>query len=70
MGGKFVFQTVYLRLKLKPTWQGLCAVLSQSVMSNQDLSQDKNHRAWFQDLMKPRFLMSHCKKFSERHNDR
>ena len=34
------------------------------------LDSAKTHGAWFQDLMKLRFLMSHWKKFSERHSDR
>ena len=49
---------------------GLCAMLSHSVVSNQDLSLAKAHGAWFQDLVKLRFLMSHCKKNSVRHSDR
>ena len=28
---KVVLETVYLRLRLKPTWQGLCAMLSHSL---------------------------------------
>ena len=56
---KVVLETVYLRLRLKPTWQGLCAMLSHSVASNWDLSPAKTHGAWFQDLMNLRFLMSH-----------
>ena len=56
---KVVLETVYLRLGLKPTWQGLCALLSHSLVSDQDLSLAKTHGAWFQDLMKLRFLMSH-----------
>ena len=58
---KVVFEAVYLRLGLKPTWQGLCAMLSHSVISDWDLSLDKTHGAWFQDLMKLGFLMYHCK---------
>ena len=44
---KGVLETVYLRLGLKPTWQGFCAVLSHSVMSDQDLGLAKTHSAWF-----------------------
>ena len=44
----------------------LCAMLSHSVVSDWDLSLAKTHSAWFQDLMKLRFLMSHCKKNSVR----
>ena len=33
-------------------------------MYDQDLSLAKTHSAWFQDLMKLRFLMSHCRKNS------
>ena len=58
---KVVFETIYLRLGLKPTWQGLCAMLSHSVASDWDLSLAKTHSAWFQVLMKLRFLMSHCR---------
>ena len=42
-------------------------MLSHSVVSNQDLSLAKAHGAWFQDLVKLRFLMSHCKKNLVRH---
>ena len=59
-----MFETVYLRLGLKTMW--LCAMLSHSVVSDWDLSLAKTHSAWFQDLMKLRFLMSHCKKNSVR----
>ena len=45
----------------------LCLV---TVMSYQDLSLAKTHGAQFQDLVKLRFFMSHCKKFSERHSNR
>ena len=31
-------------------------------MSDWNLSPAKNHGAWFQDLIKLRFLMSHCRK--------
>ena len=41
-------------------------MLSQSVVSNWDLSLAKTDGASFQDLMKLRFLMSHCKKNSVR----
>ena len=58
---KVVFEAVYLRLRLTPTWQGLCAMLRHSIISDWDLSLDKTHGAWFQDLMKLRFLMNHCK---------
>ena len=47
-------------------WLGLCAMLSHSVMSDPDLSPPKTHTAWFQDLVKLRFLMSDCKKNSLR----
>ena len=57
-----MFEAVYLRLGLKPMW--LCAMLSHSVVSDWDLSLAKTHSAWFQDLMKLRFLMSRCKKNS------
>ena len=68
---KVVFKTVCVRLGLKPTWKGFCAMLSHSVVSNWDLSLAKTHGAWFQDLMMLRLLMSHCKeKFSERHSNR
>ena len=30
---KVAFETIYLRLRFESTWQGLCAVLSPSVMS-------------------------------------
>ena len=33
------------------------------------LSLAKTHGAWLQDLMKLRFMMPHCKKFSERHSE-
>ena len=36
-------------------------MLSHSIISDWDLSLDKTHGAWFQDLMKLRFLMNHCK---------
>ena len=42
---KAVFETVYLRLGLQPTWQGLCAMLGHSVMSNWDLNPAKTHGA-------------------------
>ena len=45
-------------------------MLSHSVVSDWDLSPAKTHGAWFYDLMKLRLLMSHCKKFSERHSSR
>ena len=42
-------------------------MLSHSVVSDWDLNLARTYGAWFQDLMKLRFLMSHCKKkFSER----
>ena len=47
-------------------WLEVCAILSHSVMSDPDLSPPKIHSAWFQDLVKLRFLMSHCKKNSLR----
>ena len=53
---KVVFKTVYLRLGLIPTWKGLCAMLSHSVVSDWDLSLAKTHGAWFQDLMTLRLL--------------
>ena len=36
-------------------------MLSHSVIPDWDLSLGKTHVAWFQDLMKLRFLMYHCK---------
>ena len=53
---KDVLETVYLRLGLKPTWQGLCLCNIQL-----GLELAKTHGAWLQDLMKLRFLMSHRK---------
>ena len=44
---KVVFETIYLRLGLRPTWRGLWAMLSHSVMSDWDLSPVKTHGAWF-----------------------
>ena len=44
---KAVLETVYLRLGLKPIWQGLCAMLSDLVVSDWDLSLAKIHGAWF-----------------------
>ena len=41
-------------------------MLSHSVMSNWDLSSANIYDAWYQDLKKLRFLMSHCKKKSVR----
>ena len=38
---KVVLETIYLRLGLKPMWQGLCAMLSHSIISNWDLSRPK-----------------------------
>ena len=67
---KVVFESVYLRLRLPPTWQGLCAMLGYSVMSDRDLNLAKTHGTWFQDLMKLRFMLSHWKKFSERHSNK
>ena len=64
---KVVFETIYLRLGLKHTWQELCTMLSHSVISDCDLSPAKTHSAWFWGLMKLRFLMSHCKKNLVRH---
>ena len=58
---KVVLEIVYLILGLKPTRQGFCAMLSHSVVSDWDLSLTKTQGAWFQDLMKLRLLMSHCK---------
>ena len=49
-----VFETIYLRLGLKPTWKGLCATLSHLDISDWDLSLAKTHGAWVQDLMKLR----------------
>ena len=63
---KVVFETVCLRLGLKPMRQKLCAMLSHSIMSSRDLNMAKTHGAWFQDLMKLMFLISHCKKNSAR----
>ena len=59
---KVMLKTLYLILGLKPTWQGLCAMFSHSVVSDWDLSPVKPQGSWFQELMKLRFLMSHCKK--------
>ena len=39
---KVVLETVYLSLGFKPTWQGLCAMFSHSVISNWDLSLPKH----------------------------
>ena len=36
-------------------------MISHSVISKWDLRLAKTHSAWLQDLMKLRFLMSHCK---------
>ena len=63
---KVVFETVYLRLSLKPTWQGLCAMLNHSVLFNWDLSPAKTQGAWFQDPVKLRLLVSHRKRNSVR----
>ena len=35
------FETVYLRLGLKPTWRGFCTMLSHSVITDWDLSPTK-----------------------------
>ena len=61
-----MFESVYLKLGLKPMWQVPCAMLTYSVGFYQDLSKAKAHGAWFQDLMQLRFLISHCKKNSMR----
>ena len=60
--GKVVFGTVYLRLGLKPTWQGLCVMLCHSVISYWDLSPTKTNCAWFQDLMSSKlwFFQQSC----------
>ena len=42
---KVVFESVYLRLGLKLTWQRLCAMLSHSVVSKWDMSLAKTHSA-------------------------
>ena len=63
---KTVFETVYLKLGFKLKWHGLCAMLGQSITSGKDSHPVKTHGAWFQDLMKLRFLMSHCRKNSVR----
>ena len=47
-------------------WQVPCAMLSHSVGFYQDLSKAKAHGALFQDLMKLRFLISHCRRNSMR----
>ena len=39
-------------------------MLSHLIVSGRDLNMAKTHGAWFQDLMKLRFLMSHCRKNS------
>ena len=44
-------------------------MLSHLIVSGRDLNMAKTHGAWFQDLMKLRFMMPHCKKFSERHSE-
>ena len=44
---KVVFEAIYLKLGLKPTWQGLCAMLNHSVVSDWNLSPGKPHRTWF-----------------------
>ena len=44
---KVVLETIYLRSGLKPTWQGPCAVLCHSVVSDWDLSLAKTYGAWF-----------------------
>ena len=56
-----MLEITYIRLGLKSTRQGLCAMLSHSVVSDMDLSLAKTHGAWLQDLMKLRLLMSHNK---------
>ena len=45
---------------------GTLAVFSLLVVSNWYLRLAKTYSAWFQGLMKLRFLMSHCKKNSVR----
>ena len=52
---------VHLTLELKPMWQGLCAMLRHSVISDWDLNQAKAHGSLFGNLMKLRLFMSHCK---------
>ena len=37
-------------------------MLSHLIVSGRDLNMAKTHGAWFQDLMKLRFLMSHHRK--------
>ena len=44
-------------------------MLSHLIVSGRDLNMAKTHGAWFQDLMRLRFMMPHCKKFSERHSE-
>ena len=39
--GKVLFEIVYLRLGFKPKWQGLCAMLSHSVLSDCNLKKRK-----------------------------
>ena len=58
---KVVLETIFLRLGLKHVWQGLCAMLSHSIIFHWDFSLTNPHGIWFQDLMKLRLLMSHCK---------
>ena len=41
-------------------------MLSHSVIFDWDLNPARTYGVWFQDLMKLRFLMSHCKKKSVR----
>ena len=58
---EILLETVYLRLGLKPVLQGLCSILSHSIIFHWDLSPSNTHGTWFQDLMKLRLLMSYCK---------
>ena len=56
-------------LVLEPTWLGLKPSQNLAWDSNPcgwDSNPAKTHCSWFQDLMKLRFLMSHCRKNSLR----
>ena len=62
---KVLLETVYLRLGLKPMWQGLCAMLCHSVVFNWDLSLAKNPWCLASGPNEVQALMFHCKNFSE-----
>ena len=62
-------ETVYHRLGLEPTCLGLEPSQNPAWDSNPsgwNSNPAKTHSTWFQDLMKLRFLMSHCRKNSVR----